>query len=153
MHQVEELLKSVFESQYAGGDFIAWLEEEATSPLALSFKCEARQLLEHYSNLGEQLIMSNSKFTPGPWYHVGGTDNRKAPFIRAVGDAVPGTMAIASVCNRGSYWESQANARLIAAAPELLEALQTIMSKQYYTILPSEWDKARAAIQKALGEC
>jgi hypothetical protein len=48
--------------------------------------------------------------------------------------------------------ELEANARLMAAAPELLEALQIVLNKQYYSILPSEWDKARAAIKKALGE-
>lgn len=48
--------------------------------------------------------------------------------------------------------ELEANARLMAAAPELLSALQTILSKDYYAILPSEWDKARAAIKKAHGE-
>lgn len=40
-------------------------------------------------------------------------------------------------------------AKLMSAAPELLEALQTILNKEYYSILPSEWDKARAAIEKA----
>lgn len=44
------------------------------------------------------------------------------------------------------------NAHLLSAAPELLEALQIVLNKQYHSILPSEWDKARAAIKKATGE-
>lgn len=44
-----------------------------------------------------------------------------------------------------------ANAQLIAAAPELLEALQMIMNGDFY--MPKESaDAARAAISKALGE-
>jgi hypothetical protein len=47
----------------------------------------------------------------------------------------------------------RANARLIAAAPELLEALQDLLAKveQYY-MHASECDAARAAIAKATGE-
>lgn len=43
----------------------------------------------------------------------------------------------------------QANASLIAAAPDLLEALQELDAKPEYT---SSWLKARAAIAKATGE-
>lgn len=44
-----------------------------------------------------------------------------------------------------------ANAQLISAAPELLEALQMIMNGDFY--MPKESaDAARAAIAKALGE-
>lgn len=67
-----------------------------------------------------------SAHTPGPWFHVGGLDKRMAPFIRVVGDPV-GVAAVAQVCGRGPYSEQAANARLIAAAPELLAALQEVV--------------------------
>lgn len=47
--------------------------------------------------------------------------------------------------------EAEANAKLIAAAPELLEALQEIMDSNY--VLPKELvTLANAAIEKALGQ-
>lgn len=93
----------------------------------------------------------STTYTPGPWYHVGGTDQRKAPFIRKVGDSVPGTMAIAQVHNRGSYSEYLANARLISAAPDLLEALQYVLDTHVFAGNDGEEanNRARAAIAKA----
>jgi hypothetical protein len=70
----------------------------------------------------------SAKHTPGRWYHVGGDDKRLAPYIRAVGDELPGTSAIAVMCHRGSFAESAANARLIAVAPELLVELKAALS-------------------------
>lgn len=55
--------------------------------------------------------------TPGEWYHVGGSDTRTAPFIRVVGEELPGSgMAMAKICRRGSFDEQAANAALIAEA-------------------------------------
>lgn len=51
--------------------------------------------------------------------------------------------------------ECAANAHLIAAAPDLLEALQSIIEMQTrgYVVLGDKYsDMARAAISKALGE-
>lgn len=45
-----------------------------------------------------------------------------------------------------------ANANLIAAAPDLLEALQDVLHAYDKHGEHSEWDFARAAISKALGE-
>jgi hypothetical protein len=51
--------------------------------------------------------------------------------------------------------ESEANARLMAAAPELLEALQSLTSayQQHFDVMPVAWQTfdniARAAIAKA----
>jgi len=64
---------------------------------------------------------------------------------------VPDSLAI-----HGNGWdEAGANARLIAAAPELLEALEMLMPQE-----PQEadsydramWENARAAIAKATGK-
>lgn len=48
--------------------------------------------------------------------------------------------------------EQQANTKLIAAAPELLEALQDALHAHDKHGEHSEWDFARAAIAKALGQ-
>ncbi len=99
-----------------------------------------------------------SKHTPGPWeangYHIR--------------QRVTGTRSIAEVAYTGPHHTpaheypkscrlvDEANARLIAAAPDLLEALEAIMGSDVF-----EWngsaafwlqDKVRAAIAKAKGE-
>lgn len=93
-----------------------------------------------------------SKHTPGPWYVD--TQAKRADYIRAVGDELPGTCAVAQMCSRGGWSESNANARLIAAAPDLLEALELCL----HAVKLAGWEgdysaqKARAAIAKATGE-
>ena len=99
-----------------------------------------------------------SKHTPGPWeangYHIR--------------QRVTGTRSIAEVAYTGPHHTppheypkscrlvDEANARLIAAAPDLLEALEAIMGSDLF-----EWngsaafwlqDKVKAAIAKAKGE-
>lgn len=85
-----------------------------------------------------------SKYTPGPWEFrstwVQTEDKKKTP-----------------IANFNFYAASESNARLIAAAPELLEALQT-MVKAFQTYAPktdgSEYNcviDARSAIAKAGG--
>lgn len=99
------------------------------------------------------------KHTPGPW------------FIKPVSNAtVEGNLNIIQTgiptgkgyhISYSTSWddsedtklEAQANANLIAAAPDLLEALLNIVDMEHDV---SEWDAvyaaARAAISKALGE-
>ena len=83
-----------------------------------------------------------SKHTPGPWEYRGHAwvqtaDDKKIP-----------------IANFNFYAATEANARLIAAAPELLEAskemlqlIDTICRVEGATVR-----KARAAIAKATGE-
>lgn len=52
-------------------------------------------------------------------------------------------------CRKG---ESEANAQLAMAAPDLLEALQDALQAYDKHGEHPEWDFARAAISKALGE-
>lgn len=77
----------------------------------------------------------NPKHTPGPWLHTPGAND--AGFIRA---AVGG--GIASVHFREDLGEMDANRRLIAAAPELLEALASTMTalRHCRDSAPAEWD-------------
>ncbi|WP_394550970.1 hypothetical protein C1N58_12615 [Pantoea sp. SGAir0180] len=88
--------------------------------------------------------MSEFKGTPGPWYR-GGVENGKVSI------------------NAGNYFVALvdeslaqlANARLIAAAPELLEALQAVLfdvMANRAAINDDRIEEIRAAIAKALGQ-
>ena len=99
-----------------------------------------------------------SKHTPGPWSQVPQSDgstliarryetgNQMKPMgLRIVGF----TMA-----RKDSLQEDEANARLIAAAPELLEALKDMLDGHEDACTgygEGAADKARAAIAKATG--
>jgi len=80
-----------------------------------------------------------TKHTPGPWevvHHGNGTGSREW-----------------AVCPKGSLqgiaiWLTEADARLMAAAPDLLEALQGVLRVADRKTV--EFDAARAAIAKAL---
>jgi hypothetical protein len=95
--------------------------------------------------------MSNTKHTPGPWQHganygacVYVFDENRSYNIATLGP----TPVMGGSC--------EANARLIAAAPELLEALKEMM---HYRSWAGDWwqvehakNMARAAIAKATGQ-
>ena len=84
------------------------------------------------------------KHTPAPWYF----SNEGVLRVRAKDDDEV-------VCSYAGYENCEreyANARLIAAAPELLEALQDALHAYDKHGEHPEWDFARAAISKALGE-
>lgn len=97
--------------------------------------------------------------TPGPWELSDNTDvdGRR----RVIRDGY----AVALVCSRASspasgsqYFEKDANARLIAAAPELLAACKAMMAKpetrdvdRDYTDFDVAIDAMRSAVLKAEG--
>jgi hypothetical protein len=97
--------------------------------------------------------------TKGPWT-VGGTSNPKAvgPIVNTL---QPGGTTIYPVCVVcGDTDETKYNARLIAAAPELLEAIKTIAAnlepsgrpRAYFGLsatIADSINRARAAIAKA----
>lgn len=107
-----------------------------------------------------------AKHTPGPWYALRG--QRNISIRHKTGDRLLPMVNVASV--RGKfpadcpYGSSEANARLIAAAPELLDALIALLG-----VAPSKapgaglivgaeekhanaLQAARAAIKKATGD-
>lgn len=92
-----------------------------------------------------------TQHTPGPW-HVGIKQAEKIVY-----DSTGWAVANATVYHGENDAEQvKANARLIAAAPELLDALQTAaMALIGYThrneIIENALDSARAAIAKATG--
>ena len=95
-----------------------------------------------------------SKYTPGPWF----VDRHGAPTVYAESLNGGGMLQEVAACGSTEVWTHQeANARLIAAAPELLEALQSIvrsLSDQDDEGLIEHAEPmiaARAAIAKALG--
>jgi hypothetical protein len=90
------------------------------------------------------------KHTPGPWgyfcHHTEGSWHIGAnPTTYAKGDP--------TIANLGQIGDQEANARLIAAAPEMLEALRGLLSETEDGIAtcPLTRIRARAAIAKAEG--
>lgn len=106
--------------------------------------------------------MSKFKGTPGPWSTVG----TMTLYVetRIPGGLIQEVAAVGPTEADGGYGEKQrANARLIAAAPELLEALDDLIHLAESAMLRANYDggeydidgelsDARAAIAKALGE-
>lgn len=102
----------------------------------------------------------NAKHTPGPWTH--GTHNHRKAVYAVCRYPIP----IAYVGGNGQPHETEtANARLIAAAPAMLEALRKTLglAEAYYRTLPDDGAAqdhymaeviapARAAIARAEGE-
>jgi hypothetical protein len=98
--------------------------------------------------------------TPGPW-------NADGYHVRQSG--INGTRMIADVCYTGPHhtppdeypkscrFADEANARLIATAPELLEALEMLLTVEpnYFSADAYErslWENARETIAKATGK-
>ncbi|MFX2663538.1 hypothetical protein [Enterobacter kobei] len=84
------------------------------------------------------------KGTPGPWHVMrGDVLDKNGRMVACIEGFCPGEIEI--------Y-----DAKLIAAAPDLLEALQAMLSKAYKQNwndqYPDEVSKAQAAISKALGD-
>jgi hypothetical protein len=79
-----------------------------------------------------------SKHTPGPWEALKNNYGQVLIVVRSTNDFV---CAVPDEC--------EADARLISAAPDLLEALKRVCSHGYRS--SPDWDNARAAIKKAEG--
>ena len=86
-------------------------------------------------------MMKTTQHTPGPWS------------VSTYGNVMKKTCTVAKIEQMPGDFDSekQANANLIAAAPELLEALQEIVCT-YGFREPDIREIARVAIAKAVGE-
>lgn len=86
-----------------------------------------------------------AKHTPGPWEAIGNLV--RSPAAKELGSGVMLAECADRWFQKVNSDEAKANARLIAAAPELLEALNDLLEQSGIDGL---WaDKARAAIAKA----
>lgn len=92
--------------------------------------------------------------TPGPWFVFGNGHCVGGP-VGPLGNSSGAAEAGVALCGMQlrTPKEAAANARLIAAAPELLEALiaLTTPGEARDTSIASNYAKARAAIAKATG--
>ncbi|HFK5622983.1 hypothetical protein EKS35_13970 [Enterobacter hormaechei subsp. steigerwaltii] len=91
--------------------------------------------------------MKRFEGSPAPW-RINGVDYHDYGLVDAEGGEI---MLLKAECEQDDH-----NATLIAAAPDLLEALQAMLNKAYKQNwndqYPDEVSKAQAAISKALGE-
>lgn len=85
-----------------------------------------------------------TKHTPGPWHVVEGKLSKSALEVHA------DSRAICELWRRGNAKTELANARLIAAAPEMLEALRLIENEDM--VVPADREIIKAAIAMATGE-
>lgn len=95
--------------------------------------------------------MKEFKGTPGPWRVE---DNNSFFEIKSFDDEIGDVGASKHVFDDGRHRRggiAEANAQLIAAAPDLLEALQDALHAYDKHGEDSSWDFARAIINKALG--
>lgn len=65
------------------------------------------------------------KFTPGPWHPEVQEDDDGGGILTIRNDVA---VEIGAICPQGDIRETEANARLIAAAKEMYEALQAMKS-------------------------
>ena len=93
--------------------------------------------------------------TPGPWYQGGGIQQYcvydKKVWLNPDGSRGGDTPNLVVVVSPD---DAIADARLIAAAPELLDALADCVEHMHWTQPQGEaaWKKAKAVIAKATGE-
>lgn len=85
--------------------------------------------------------MPNARYTPGPWTFrrctIGSPDNAKNPIVSAPGRYIARLFAdcatfVGMTSQAPTLEEAEANAKLIAAAPELLEACRVALKAVRY---------------------
>ena len=97
--------------------------------------------------------MSTTQHTPGPW-HIGSGNGEGSIFAENGRMRLEtGGTTLYPICHNVSTWnidEDDANARLIAAAPELLTALETCVSELNQLAFLANDKLANAAIEKGI---
>ena len=96
-----------------------------------------------------EMSKQETSYTQGPWK----TQTHISLDRLEIRDADGRRIAVCAMDFPMSAKTHDANARLIAAAPELLEALQEIVTAagEGWSHLDASFTKARAAISKAIG--
>ena len=95
--------------------------------------------------------MNNQKVghTPGPW----AVEGPSSPKVESA--VINGASGMVAYCHGRCYQEATANARLIAAAPDLLEACERVreqLAEQGFVSVLEGQRRLDAAIRKARGE-
>ena len=97
--------------------------------------------------------MSTTTHTPGPW-HIGSGNGEGSIFAENGRMRLEtGGTTLYPICHNVSTWnidEDDANARLIAAAPDLLAALETCVSELNQLAFLANDKLANAAIEKGI---
>jgi hypothetical protein len=97
--------------------------------------------------------MSETKFTPGPWTWDFDRDDEQNAIVWLESDD---NMRVCFLAHCAKVSETHANAALIAAAPDLYEALAAIVdhetNKRDFFTWGKKVDAATAALKKARGE-
>lgn len=94
-------------------------------------------------------------YTPGPWEVIEVKGSYKIPFVVAAGEKRVATCTGDQLNPEGtSIGEARANARLIAAAPELVEALEGFLNPANFRLThgDSVFENARALLARIKGE-
>jgi hypothetical protein len=121
-----------------------------------------------FLSIGE--LRMETKHTPGPWEYVPGNENHGPYVVSDYGSDIAdcytmSNLSGSAVCNGGDSKpvpfcgeQAEANARLIAAAPELLEVLEYVLMADKFdgamthgnaALSPAIRDKIERAIAKA----
>lgn len=70
-----------------------------------------------------------NKITPGDWHHTVATpDETESIVVKNNLECVMADGVVVALCGRYGEPQSQANARLISLAPEMLECLKSVMN-------------------------
>ena len=90
--------------------------------------------------------MGESKHTQGPWRGM------SSDYFLIHGDIDQRNLLVATLCPIDYGDEDIANVNLVAAAPDLLAALEGLMNPKGFLPDYEEYEAAEAAIAKAKGE-
>lgn len=100
-------------------------------------------------------MKTETKHTPGPWKVTDGTMTSFPDSVYVSGVGRDGFQSVIAILNddTGTDHDKRANARLIATAPELLEALVSVYDSRNAGPgeLQPNWDAIKKLIAKAEG--
>ena len=94
--------------------------------------------------------MAEQKHTPGPWAAMRFTRRWSILDRPSFDDGTPPPLA--QTCSVQNKAKEKANAHLIAAAPDMFEALSNLENDNGANMPPSAWKLVQDALAKARGE-
>lgn len=184
---MKDMSKQTPDAEIENVEIAASLSHEEPKPVPIETSPNSLEKLKHMAKLEDLITVDHaaakakveglanarliaaapdlSKHTPGKWTH----DSQEALHIRAEDGGLVATLGWSNGRHfskgRREYEEVQANARLIAAAPELLRALENVLAFEDPDSLEDQqkdarlrqarahaWQGAKDAIAKATGD-